>query len=555
MEAPALIVVAPNGLRSRVELFPLPFHIGRHADNHLVLHDNRTSRRHARIVREGDAYVVEDAGSRHGVFVNGRRVEKHRLEGGDRIEFGVPESWQILFTPEGSELSRLVQSSVSMRPEAATEGIGANLGRLKAVLEIARTLQTSYSLHDVLNSVVDAALAVTGAERGFLLLHNGTELEIRCARDCACHALGEDALRVPRRVIRQALQSRRDLLSMSFEPPGPEGAPGDSVSDLELRSVVCVPLIRMHSAGDRQTVPLETQTAGLIYMDSRYTAREIAAGDRELLQTLAIEASVIIENARLLEEEREKKKMDEELRLARAMQQSLLPRTLPREGWFRVAGSSVASEQVGGDYFDVSPLRAEVPGSEGWAVLVADVSGKGVSAALVAGLLQGAFFNMSGACEVMPRHMSRINRFLNDRLDPGKYATIFFAAIHPDGRMRYVNAGHCIPLVVAPSGSTAYLETTGAPAGLLEESDFASEELCLQPGEKVVIYSDGVTDAQDPAGNSYGRSRLRQTIEANAQKSCTQLHGAIRDSVTAFTEGTPQLDDITLLVLEFRPTS
>ncbi|MCU1257218.1 MAG: serine phosphatase [Bryobacterales bacterium] len=550
METPALIVVAPNGHRSRVDLHPVPFRIGRQADNDLVVRDSRTSRWHARIVLDNGEYHVEDSGSRHGVFVNGQRVQRRHLQGGDRIEFGVPDSYQVIFTPEGSELSRLVESVPASRPEAATEGIGANLVRLKAVLEIARTLQTSYSLHDVLNSVVDAALAVTGAERGFVLLQNGKELEVRCARDCACHALSEDALRVPRGIIRQALKNRRDLLSMSFQPPGADGGANDSVADLELRSVICIPLIRIQGLPDAKEVPAESPTAGLIYMDSRYSAREMAAGDRELLQSLAIEASVIIENARLLEEEREKRKTDEELRVARTIQQSLLPRNLPRDGWFRAAGSSVASLQVGGDHFDIIAVD---DGS--WAALLADVSGKGVSAALVAGLLQGAFFNMAGPSEMMVQHLSRVNRFLMDRLEAGKYATVFFAVFDITGLMRYVNAGHCVPFLVSSGSRVTYLETTGSPLGLLEDAEFGVEESHLNPGDKLVIYSDGVTDAQDPAGNYFGRPRLRQTIEGNSEKDCTGLHAAIQESVAAFTEGAPQPDDVTLLVLEFRPAS
>lgn len=539
MENPALVVVAPNGHRTRVEMRTTPFNIGRQGGNDLVLRDSRTSRHHARIVKEADEYYVEDNGSRHGVFVNGRRVERSRLRASDVIEFGVNDSYQVVFTPEGAELSRLVES-VPTKGETAADGLGANLGRLKAVLEIARTLQTSYSLQDVLNSVVDAALTVTAAERGFLLLDNGGELEIRCSRDSQCHPLAADALRVPKRVIHQALQSRRELLSMSFQPPGTDASASESVQDLELRSVVCVPLIRMHGANS------ESQTAGLIYMDSRFSARDMAIGDRELLQTLAVEASVIIENARLLEEEREKRKLDEELRVARGIQQSLLPRTLPQEGWFRAVGSSTASLQVGGDYFDVIPIDERC-----WAALVADVSGKGVSSALVASLLQGAFFNPASSAGEMEQQMARINRFLCHRLEAGKYATVFFVAVDRGGAARYVNAGHCTPLLVSRSGASTYFETTGTPVGMFEEAAFTVEQIDLKDGDKVVIYSDGVTEAQDAAGNFFGRPRLRQIVEASAASSAQELHAAVLERVTAFTEGVQQSDDVTLLVLEY----
>src|SRR5207245_1449375 len=159
--------------RNRVEIQPIPFKIGRQAESHLILRDSRASRNHAQIVHENGEYAVEDLGSRHGVYVNGERVERQRLRNSDRIEFGVPDSYQLVFAVGGAELNRLMeqfpqQEKGDGRPIAA--GAGSSLAKLRAVLEVARTLQTSFSMQDVLNAVVDAALAITGAERGFLLL-------------------------------------------------------------------------------------------------------------------------------------------------------------------------------------------------------------------------------------------------------------------------------------------------------------------------------------------------------------------------------------------------
>src|SRR5262249_11954829 len=214
--------------------------------------------------------------------------------------------------------------------------------------------QNSLSSQDVLKAVVDAALAVTGAERGFLLLGGGDELEMRVARDRSGNELAEDELKVPRRLIRKALHHRRDLLSMNFYHGGGGVNAEHTVAELELRSVVCVPLVRIRVGAVEETSVLSSasETAGVLYMDSRLGAADLSAGNRELLQTLALEASTILENARLLEEERGKQKIEEELKVARQIQQSLYPRSLPSVGWFMACGSSVASLQVGGDYFD-----------------------------------------------------------------------------------------------------------------------------------------------------------------------------------------------------------
>ncbi len=439
-----LSVTDPNGNRNQIVVQSVPFRIGRQPDSDLLIRDSRASRNHARIVVEDGDYFLEDSGSRHGTLVNGARVARQKLNDADRIEFGFADSYQIVF-----ELG-------PGRPADPIEGglpaAGSNLSKLRAVLEMARTLETSGSTQDVLVALVDAALTVTGTERGFLLLRRGEELEMRVARDRRGFPLPENELRVPRSVIRRALERRRELLSMNFDTQE-DGAGGHSVVDLDLRSVVCVPLVRIRTSdGDATNVLASTSdTVGVLYMDSRAGMADLSAGNRELLQALAIEASTILENARLLEEERAKQRIEEELNLARTIQQSLLPRVLPSAGWFRAAGSSVASHQVGGDYYDVVRIDETT-----WGAVVADVSGKGVGSALLASFLQGAFIAASANVPV-PETMRQINRFLSDRTEGEKYATVFYMRITATGALHYINAGHCPPLLLSSSGAVRTL--------------------------------------------------------------------------------------------------
>jgi serine phosphatase RsbU (regulator of sigma subunit) len=413
---------------------------------------------------------------------------------------------------------------------------------------LARTVQSSFSVDDVLTSVVDTALAITGAERGFLMLRSAGGLEMRIARHRRGRHLHASDLRVPREVIHRALERRRELLSMNFDPLGEgETRPQASVADLELRSVICVPLVRIRTGQGEATSVLSTgsETVGVLYMDSRLVAADLAGGNRELLQTLAIEASTVLENARLLEEERAKRQLDEELSLARTIQQSLLPGKLPSEGWLRASGSSVASHEVGGDYFDVTPVNPHC-----WCAVVADVSGKGVSSALLASLLQGALITATDHPGAMGHRIERLNRFLMDRTGGEKYATVFYALLELDGRLSYVNAAHCPPIIVRASGELSTLEATGMPVGLMEPAEFGVAEERLAPGDKIVIYTDGVTEAQNAAGEFFGKKRLREIVTARAGGSCQAVHDAIQEAVTEFTEGAPQSDDITLVVLE-----
>jgi serine phosphatase RsbU (regulator of sigma subunit)/pSer/pThr/pTyr-binding forkhead associated (FHA) protein len=544
----ALLVVHPSGQRTRVALEPLPFLIGRHADNHLVLRDNRASRSHARIIAENGNYVVEDLNSRHGTWVNGQQVARHVLRNSDRIDFGVRESYQLTFSIEHGEINRILDQFSST---SRSEGFGANnLAKLRSLVEVARALQNSLSTHEVLTAVVDAALAVTGCERGFLLLRKDGELEVSVARDRNGSALEAGDLRVPTSVIKRALHSRRDLLSMSFDPLEEQSMrPEMSVAALELRSVVCLPLVHIRSGTSEETRMTSTAdaTIGLLYMDSRLGSADLSAGSRELLQTLAMEASTILENARLFEEERAKLRIEDELKIARDIQQGLLPAALPATGWFRAAGSSLPSTQVGGDYFDVRQISPDL-----WSAVVADVSGKGVSSALLASLLQGTFIMApAGDSSHIESMMDRLNGFLLERTRGEKYATIFYCTLDAGGLLSYSNAGHCAPFLVGSDGRLRKLHTSGMPVGMIEGAPFEMMQVQLAPGDKVVIYSDGLTEAEGADGQFFDTERLRLCLRDNAARDAAGLHAALLTAVDRFTEGGVIRDDITALVLEY----
>ena len=215
---------------------------------------------------------------------------------------------------------------------------------------------------------------------------------------------------------------------------------------------------------------------------------------------MALEASTILENARLLEEEREKQRIEEELKIAREIQQGLLPSELPSVGWFRVAGSSIASHQVGGDYFDVKQLGPDV-----WATVVADVSGKGVSSALLAALLQGAFLLACEDPDEIARMMSRINGFLNERTKGEKYATVFYCTIDRSGALHWANAAHPRPFLVRKHAEMTNLDTTGLPLGMLNIGQYEVRKMQLEPGDKIVIYSDGLSDSQNADGGFFDK--------------------------------------------------
>ena len=545
----SLLILNPSGQRHRVPLEPLPFTLGRHTDNSLVLRDNRVSRNHARIFAAHGHYVVEDLNSRHGTWVNGEQIGRHVLRNSDRIDFGVRESYQLTFALEPGEIHRILDH-FSTTSRAAAEGSN-HLGKLRSLMEVARALQNSLSTHEVLTTVVDAALSVTGCERGFMLLRKEGEYEVTVARDRDGKQLPPEDLRVPTSVIQRALHSRRDLLSMNFDPLEAQGVrPELSVAALELRSVVCLPLVQIRSGTSDETriSTAAEATIGLLYLDSRDLPADLSAGNRELLQTLAMEASTILENARLMEEERGKLRMENELQVARDIQQGLLPTLLPRDGWFRAAGSSQPSTQVGGDYFDVRQITPDL-----WAAVVADVSGKGVSSALLAGLLQGVFLMASANPDDLEGMLSALNWFLLDRTRGEKYATVFYCTMNASGLLRYANAGHCAPFLVGSDGRIRKLHTSGMPVGMIEDALVQAVEMQLAPGDKLVIYSDGLTETENAEGEFFGTEGLRACAREHFREAAPELHAALLAAQERFSEGGAVADDITVLVLEYAP--
>ena len=536
MTAAALEVKPPGTAAFRVPLDPLPFRIGRSPENHLVLRDNRASRSHAVIRREGTEFVVEDAGSRNGIDINGVKEQSHVLRPGDVIRFGVDDSYELTF----------VLDSPAATPTQAHHG---GLRKLRSMLEVARSLQGALSIDQVLASVVDSALDITSCDRGFLLLTTEDGLETRIARGAGGRALSE-GLEIPSKVLHEALRTRSELLSMRFDS-GISGV-DSSILNLSLRSVLCVPLIKVRAGDLSETALVGTiaDSIGLLYLDSTRHHAELTTTSRDLVQSLAIEASFVLENARLLDEERKKQKMEQELRIAQTIQRDLLPDAAeyPQAGWLRAAGLSIPSKLVGGDYFDILPT-----GDSRYDIVMADVSGKGVSSALLASLLQGAFV-MSTAEQIPPAViLDRLNRFLLGRTNGAKYATIFLASIYRDAPMQWANAGHCSPLLVKPTGEVYELAPTGMPVGMLEEGNWQDAALQMSQGDLLALYTDGVSEAMNAAREMYGPERLVAVLQRNFWLEVGPLTEAVKADIAAFTGGEPQRDDLTLLILRYMP--
>jgi serine phosphatase RsbU (regulator of sigma subunit) len=544
--APRLVVIEPNGVRREVAIGTTPYRIGRQAGNELTLRDSRISRQQAQILAVDGAMVLEDMGSRHGTFVNGQKTLRHELKPKDQVDFGMADSYKLLFLGEGATIEELVERVEAPPPSHAGSH---ELYHLGVLLEVARTLGTGLSLEDVLTAVVDAAIKITRTERGVLLLANeGQELQMIVARDAQRGTLRPDQLQVSQSVVKRVAQTRRELI---VSDTGEDGGMSqqESVARLELHTIIAIPVDKLPviETLDATISTRQGELLGVLYLDSHVPSSAFSDLDREVLRTLAREAATVVENARLFASSRAKQRLDHEIEIASQIQKQLLPKALPNLPDVAVAGSTLSCHSVGGDCFDVIGLGG---GRHGF--FVGDISGKGVTAALLATLLQGVFFTTAAMDISLPGVFARVNQYLCERTGEDRYATVFYGVLDKMGRFEYVNAGHVPPLLKRKSGGLEGLGSANFPVGMFLEAEYQSARVQLDAGDFLVIYTDGVSEACNTQNELFEESRLRAILENFTGDTVHQLGDAIREGMRAFTEGAAQSDDITILVIEYK---
>jgi serine phosphatase RsbU (regulator of sigma subunit) len=546
-DALAHILVRENasGSEREVEITGPVFTLGRQGDSDLVLLDNRISRRHAQITQAPDGFRIEDCGSRHGTFVNGQRVDgPHVLKGGDQISLGVSDAYKVTFVTEEAVLPSLLQ-----KIGKAAESPAPQLQHLSLLLQMAQMLHRAPALEEVLTTLVDSAVQLAAAERGLLFLTDEEgKLRLRLARGRAGAYQSTDSVDYSHSVVERVARFRHEEVTLEDESTGRPAQETGIVSAM-VRGVVAVPLQKlpmMEMSGEtiRQAVP---ELLGVLYLESRTHATSVTGLDRQVLQTLAVEGATVIENARLFRLAREQERSQHELSLARSYQQGLLPRQLPKTDYFELKATTMPSRTVGGDYYDVIPL----PGGR-YGITVADVSGKGLPAAIMAVTLQGVFSGVASGDPGLEDLFYRVNSFLCERTPSDMYATVFYGVLDRSGRLNCVNAGHVPPLIIRAAGGVEAVSFASFPVGMFPAVEFEVHSVQLEPGDQVFIFSDGVTEAQNAHQDFFGEERLTAILEKcgaqSGQSLCTTVVAAVRD----FVGEAPQADDLTVTALRFK---
>jgi serine phosphatase RsbU (regulator of sigma subunit) len=524
-----------------------PFLIGRAgAGNHLQLADLRISRKCAAIRTEAGKLILDDRGQQGGVLINGKKIEQHVLHDGDVITFGLTDACEIIFR-SGTADTSLPNMLNRISAASATGSSPGGLGKLNLLLEATRLLHSQLPLDAVLGAMLDYAITVTHADRGLLLEADASgALSGRVARRSGGVPLPAESISPSQTALRQALDQNSTVITEDLAHADFDLQAAQSIVAQQLRAVVAVPLYaRTHADPSRPDMaPDRGDFLGVLYLDSRRPAA-FSTLDREILAALATEAASILDNARLVERERERERLAQELRIARDIQQALLPRDFRKFPHVAVNGINLPSLTAAGDYFDVFALDADHT-----AFLIADVSGKGLGAALLTTIVQGALLGLAVGATA-PGIFRTLNRFLLAHAEVDRYATMFFGILDRQGGLEFINGGHPSPLLLR-QGQVSQPFTEGSfPVGLMPEADYESVHFQLQPGDTVVLFSDGVSEAANLEEEMFGIQGLRNAVAGHDATPLDQLQERIREALSAFTRGTTQADDITVLLVRY----
>jgi sigma-B regulation protein RsbU (phosphoserine phosphatase) len=537
---PPMLRYTDQGGQHEVPLESSSLSIGRASGQDLVLSDPSTSRQHALIVHEGDAWTVIDRNSSHGTFLNGARVERAELKHGDMLQLGSTGGPKLQFrfdsgAPQDAEARQDsvtgLLTSISSLDRSGVRGskAGSEIGRLNWLLGAARKLNAGGAITEVLTTLLQLTLQLTGVERGFVFLREDGKMRLALGLNSAGEIVDEDST-VSRRAMQRAIESESKF-SMSDTLADENVAAWASVVINKIRSIYCIPLRK------RDAKSQHTELLGLLYLDSQIGVGNLSEVDHQVLDTIATEAAALLHNILLAEEEHKSRRAREELAIAARIHSGLMSITMPVIPYAVVQAKSIPCLEIGGDFYDAVALDDCV------CIGIADVSGKGVPAAIVAATLQGIIHAQLLSGQNLPDIAALLNQFLCTR-NVGKYATLVLLKLFADGTVEYINCGHIKPLLVR-SSEVVELSEANPIVGLLPTATYESARCKLQAGERLLLTTDGLVEAENAAGECFGDSGL------SAIARCEDV-AEILASVARFQAPNEAQDDCTLVGIDYR---
>ncbi len=555
-----LIVKYPDRAAEHFQISRLRVTIGRSARNDLCIPDPFASRVHAEVRNEGDEYFLQDLGSANGTLYNGSVVEAPiTLTRGGRIQIGETE---IVFNdssfPLSSGATMITDNSESI-PEAtiALSSADRTTSGLFEAIEGARTkedsaareprqsdllaligkvgvaLLASVTLNETLEQIVSLVFEAVPADRAMIMMRDAKNPDLKVAVARLRDRAGEvGEIRISRSVIDEVVTNGKSVLTSDAQAD-PRFA-GGTVMLQGVRSVLAVPL------------GVGANVFGIIYADSPLSDNRFTEDHLKVLTTLASVAAIRVENARLTEEQMERERLEREQQVASEIQQRFLPAAAPQIEGYELQGISFPCYEIGGDYYDF------IQREDGKLVVaLGDVSGKGTAAALLMSSLHAAVHAQADNHDSIVKTISAVNRYLVESIPPNRFVTLFYAELDSKtGSLAFLNAGHNPPLIVHAGGTMEQLASGGLPLGIMSDAEFREGGTQLRPGDVLVIYSDGVSEAVNANGEEFGPTRLYEVVARNLDASAGGIRDRIESALTKFCQGTPAADDITLVIVK-----
>ncbi len=560
---PDLIVKYPDRSPDTYPLGRLRITIGRSARNDLCIPDPFASRVHAEVRREGDGYVLQDLGSANGTLFNGAPVGGSMpLVTGDRIQIGETE---IIFDDGSYNSTRgarmITDASASPEPEAtialhssdrttsglleaiegartepdfsAVKGEQKQSDLLALIGKVGVTLLASATLSETLDQIAMLVFEAVPADRCLIMMRGEANEDLKVAAARLRDREGEvGEIRISRHVLDEVVGHGKAVLTSDAQHD-PRFA-SSTMTIQGIRSVLAVPL----GVGEN--------VFGIVYADSPIAEGRFTEDHLKVLTTLSSVASIRVENARLLEQQIERERLEHELHLAMEIQQRFQPAAPPQIHGYELQGISFSCYEIGGDYYDF------IEREDGrMVVALGDVSGKGTAAALLMSSLHAAVHAQAASRSTLVETVTAVNRYLAENIPSNRFVTLFYAELDPkSGSLSFVNAGHNPPLIVHADGTVEHLGAGGLPLGIIPHAEYREGRTQLNPGDVLVIYSDGVSEALGPTGEEFGPERLYDVVAQNVNSSASGIRDRIESALTKFAQGTPANDDITLVIVK-----
>ena len=526
--------------------------LGRHPDCDIVLDEGAVSRQHARIDAANGEFYVQDLGSRNGTLVNNSPIrDRRRLYNNDQIKIcdlvlsfhdgdndrpSLSDEGPIqLFEEPISSNTSTIMSTLevkSSRTGLRVSAVNADT-KLKALLEISRNLGSAISLDQVLPKILDSLFKIfLQADRGFVVLQ-GPEPGILVPKAMKLRrGDSEDTIRISRTIVRKAMDGKEAILSADAASDARFDS-SQSIADFRIRSMMCAPLLSTDGVA-----------MGVIQIDTLDQRTPFTQDDLELLASVASQAAFAVENAQLHEAALKQKALERDLELAHSVQQGFLPNEPPEITGYEFFNFYVPANQVGGDYFDYIVL----PGNR-LAIVVADVSGKGVPAALLMAKLS-ADVKYALVSEAGPTGaLTRLNAQFSQSNWADRFVTMAIAVLDLNRHeVQVANAGHLPPLVRRYEGGVEPIgiEQVSVPLGVMDDLCCEQVALPLAPGDTVVMFTDGISEAMNMNNDLYGLGRISEQVGGSAN-SVKQLGDQILQDVKRFVGKRSQSDDMCLL--------